>query len=105
MAELSKGFPPDVTWSIPYDTTPFISLSIEEVVKTLVEPMLPVFLVLFLFLQHWPAPVIPTALVPIPLPGASIVLVRFVFPFTLLSFSLFVLLLGVPFVAAPDVTA
>src|SRR3546814_12015246 len=32
MAELSKGFPPGVTWSIPYDTTPFISLSIEEVV-------------------------------------------------------------------------
>ncbi len=72
MTELSKGFPPDVTWSIPYDTTPFISLSIEEVVKTLGEAMLLVFLVMFLFLQNWRATVIPTVVVPIALAGACL---------------------------------
>ncbi len=72
MDELSKGFPPDITWSIPYDTTPFISLSIEEVVKTLGEAMLLVFLVMFLFLQNWRATVIPTVVVPIALAGACL---------------------------------
>lgn len=72
LTELSKGFPPDVTWSIPYDTTPFISLSIEEVVKTLGEAMLLVFLVMFLFLQNWRATVIPTVVVPIALAGACL---------------------------------
>ena len=72
MDDLSKGFPPDVTWSIPYDTTPFISLSIEEVVKTLGEAMLLVFLVMFLFLQNWRATVIPTIVVPIALAGACL---------------------------------
>src|SRR3546814_7623321 len=76
MAELSKGFPPDVTWSIPYDTTPFISLSIEEVVKTLGEAMLLVFLVMFLFLQNWRATVIPSVVVPIALAGACLGLWR-----------------------------
>ena len=72
MEELSKGFPPDITWSIPYDTTPFISLSIEEVVKTLGEAMVLVFLVMFLFLQNWRATVIPTIVVPIALAGACL---------------------------------
>ncbi|WP_257543697.1 efflux RND transporter permease subunit [Sphingopyxis sp. DBS4] len=72
MDELAKGFPPDVTWSIPYDTTPFISLSIEEVVKTLAEAMALVFLVMFLFLQNWRATVIPSVVVPIALAGACL---------------------------------
>ena len=72
MDELSKGFPPDITWSIPYDTTPFISLSIEEVVKTLGEAMVLVFLVMFLFLQNWRATVIPSVVVPIALAGACL---------------------------------
>ena len=52
MAELSSGLPGDVAWSIPYDTTPFVQASVEEVVKTLVEAMVLVFLVMFLFLQN-----------------------------------------------------
>jgi multidrug efflux pump len=72
MDELSRGFPPDMTWSIPYDTTPFISLSIEEVVKTLGEAMVLVFLVMFLFLQNWRATVIPSVVVPIALAGACL---------------------------------
>ena len=47
MAELEQGFPPDITWSVPYDTTPFISASISEVVHTLAEAMLLVFVVMY----------------------------------------------------------
>jgi multidrug efflux pump len=72
MAELSRGFPPDIGWTIPYDTTPFVQLSIEEVAKTLIEAMALVFLVMFLFLQNWRATIIPTVVVPIALAGACL---------------------------------
>ena len=72
MDELARGFPPDIGWTIPYDTTPFVQLSIEEVVKTLIEAMILVFLVMFLFLQNWRATVIPTVVVPIALAGACL---------------------------------
>lgn len=95
MAELSKGFPPDITWSIPYDTTPFISLSIEEVVKTLVEAMVLVFLVMFLFLQNWRATVIPTVVVPIALAGACLGLWMFGFSINVLTLFGMVLAIGI----------
>ncbi|QCB54314.1 multidrug efflux RND transporter permease subunit [Sphingopyxis sp. PAMC25046] len=95
MTELSKGFPPDVTWSIPYDTTPFISLSIEEVVKTLAEAMLLVFLVMFLFLQNWRATVIPTVVVPIALAGACLGLWMFGFSINVLTLFGMVLAIGI----------
>ncbi|WP_156488875.1 efflux RND transporter permease subunit, partial [Erythrobacter sp. HI0077] len=66
------GLPQDVAWSIPYDTTPFVEVSVEEVVKTLVEAMALVFLVMFLFLQNWRATLIPTLVVPIALAGACL---------------------------------
>lgn len=72
MEGLSKTFPQDIAWSIPYDTTPFIEISVEEVVITLVEAMVLVFLVMFLFLQNWRATVIPTIVVPIALAGACL---------------------------------
>jgi multidrug efflux pump len=95
MEELAKGFPPDVTWSIPYDTTPFISLSIEEVVKTLAEAMLLVFLVMFLFLQNWRATVIPTVVVPIALAGACLGLWMFGFSINVLTLFGMVLAIGI----------
>src|SRR3546814_15816292 len=70
MAELATSFPQDITWMVPYDTTPFINASISEVVKTLAEAMVLVFLVMFLFLQNWRATLIPTIVVPIALAGA-----------------------------------
>ncbi len=70
MAELEQTLPPGVEWSIPYDTTPFVELSVEEVVKTLIEAVALVFLVMFLFLQNWRATIIPTLVVPIALAGA-----------------------------------
>lgn len=69
MDELARGFPSDITWSVPFDTTPFISESIKEVVKTLFEAVVLVFLVMFLFLQNWRATLIPAIAVPVVLLG------------------------------------
>src|SRR5262249_17419185 len=59
MDELSKSFPPGVSYDVPYDTTKFIEVSIEEVIKTLRDAMILVILVVYLFLQSWRATLIP----------------------------------------------
>jgi hydrophobe/amphiphile efflux-1 (HAE1) family protein len=69
LAELAPLFPPGVRVIYPYDTTPFVRLSIYEVVKTLVEAVVLVFLVMFLFLQNWRTTLIPTIAVPVVLLG------------------------------------
>ncbi|HRQ04551.1 MAG TPA: multidrug efflux RND transporter permease subunit [Nitrosomonas halophila] len=69
MERLARGFPAGVSYDIPYDTTAFIDVSIQEVVKTLVEATLLVILVVFLFLQSWRATLIPAVAVPISLIG------------------------------------
>ena len=69
VAELSAFFPPGVKAIYPYDTTPFVRISVKEVVKTLLEAIVLVFLVIFLFLQNWRATLIPTIAVPIVLLG------------------------------------
>ncbi|TMH70975.1 MAG: hydrophobe/amphiphile efflux-1 family RND transporter [Betaproteobacteria bacterium] len=66
---LSARFPDGLTYSVPYDTTRFVEVSIREVLKTLVEAMALVFLVVFLFLQNWRATLIPFAAVPVSLIG------------------------------------
>lgn len=85
MEELSRGFPADIQWSVPYDTMPFISESIDEVVKTLFAAVILVFLVMFLILQNWRAPLIPTIVVRIALLGACLGLAAFGFAINLLS--------------------
>lgn len=95
MDELAQGFPQDINWSVPYDTTPFISASIEEVVRTLVEAMLLVFLVMFLFLQNWRATLIPTIVVPIALAGACIGLALMGYTINVLSLFAMVLAIGI----------
>jgi len=69
MDELAKTFPPGVTYDVPYDTTRFIEVSIEEVVKTLRDAMILVILVVYLFLQSWRATLIPAVAVPVSLIG------------------------------------
>lgn len=69
MATLQQRFPNGFTYSIPYDTTRFVEVSIREVVKTLAEAMVLVFLVVYLFLQNWRATLIPTIVVPVALIG------------------------------------
>jgi hydrophobe/amphiphile efflux-1 (HAE1) family protein len=67
--ELSAFFPPGVKAIFPYDTTPFVRVSVKEVVKTLIEAIVLVFLVIYLFLQNWRATLIPTIAVPVVLLG------------------------------------
>ncbi|MDR3479736.1 MAG: efflux RND transporter permease subunit [Burkholderiaceae bacterium] len=69
IAELSKFFPPGMKAVVAYDTTPYVKISIEEVVKTLFEAVVLVFLVMYLFLQDFRATLIPTIAVPVVLLG------------------------------------
>ncbi|WP_045388476.1 efflux RND transporter permease subunit [Falsirhodobacter sp. alg1] len=69
MEELKSYFPDSVEYQIPYDTTPFVSASIEKVLHTLLEAMVLVFIVMFLFLQNIRYTLIPTIVVPIALMG------------------------------------
>src|SRR2546430_1534915 len=70
MTELAKSFPAGVHWSIAFDTTPYVTASIREVVKTLFEALLLVTLVVFVFLQSWRATLIPVVAVPVSVIGA-----------------------------------
>ncbi len=67
--ELSARFPEGLSYEIPYDTTTFVRVSIKEVVKTLAEAMVLVFLVVYLFLQNFRATLIPTLAVPVSIIG------------------------------------
>ncbi|HEY1329181.1 MAG TPA: efflux RND transporter permease subunit [Casimicrobiaceae bacterium] len=69
VADMAQSFPPGLTYAIPYDTTRFVEVSIREVLKTLGEAMVLVFLVVYLFLQSWRATIIPFAAVPVSLIG------------------------------------
>ena len=69
LIDLKSKFPEGLTYSTPYDTTPFVTESIKEVMITLAEAMLLVFLVVYLFLQSWRATIIPLLAVPVSLIG------------------------------------
>jgi multidrug efflux pump len=92
--ELSKFFPPGLKVVYPVDTTPFVRISIEEVVKTLLEAIVLVFLVMFLFLQNFRATLIPTIAVPIVLLGTFGVLSAFGFGINTLTMFGLVLAIG-----------
>lgn len=95
MDQIRAGLPSDVAWTIPYDSTPFVEVSVKEVVKTLVEAMLLVFCVMFLFLQNLRATLIPTLVVPIALAGACLGLWVFGFSINVLSLFGMVLAIGI----------
>ena len=67
--ELAEFFPEGVRYVVPFDTTPFVKISIEQVIKTLIEAIVLVFLVMYLFLQNLRATLIPTLAVPVVLMG------------------------------------
>ncbi len=94
MAELSKFFPSGVKVISPYDTTPFVRISIEEVVKTLIEAIVLVFLVMYLFLQNFRATLIPTIAVPVVLLGTFGVLAAFGYSINTLTMFGVVLAIG-----------
>lgn len=68
--ELAADFPQGLDYAVPYDTTRFVEVSIREVVKTLIEAMILVFIVVYVFLQNWRATLIPIMAVPVSLLGA-----------------------------------
>jgi HAE1 family hydrophobic/amphiphilic exporter-1/multidrug efflux pump len=94
LEEVSAFFPDEVEYVIPYDTTPFVTLSIEEVVKTLFEALLLVFLVMLLFLQNLRATLIPTLAVPVVLLGTFGVIAAFGFTINTLTMLAMVLAIG-----------
>ncbi|WP_111429792.1 efflux RND transporter permease subunit [Rhodobacteraceae bacterium DSL-40] len=92
--EFSRFFPEGVVYTIPYDTTPFVTISIEEVVKTLFEAIVLVFLVMFLFLQNIRATLIPTLAVPVVLLGTFGILAVAGFSINTLTMLAMVLAIG-----------
>jgi multidrug efflux pump len=95
LEELRKYFPAGVDYSVPYDTSGFIKLSITQVVQTLVEAVILVFLVMFLFLQNWRYTLIPTLVVPIALLGTFGVMSVFGFSINVLTMFGMVLAIGI----------
>ncbi len=94
IAELSAFFPAGLEVIYPYDTTPFVELSIHEVIKTLAEAIVLVFVVMYLFLQNFRATLIPTIAVPVVLLGTFGVLSLFGFSVNTLTMFGMVLAIG-----------
>ena len=95
MAVLAKDLPQGVTWDVPYDTTPFITASMTDVVKTLVEAIILVFAVMLIFLQNIRATVIPTLVIPVALLGTFIGLSALHFSINQLTLFGMVLAIGI----------
>ncbi len=93
MEELKQKFPSGMDYVVPFDTTKFVDASIREVVKTLVEALLLVVAVVYLFLQSWRATLIPIIAVPVSLIGAFAGL--WVFGFSINTLTLFAMVLAI----------
>jgi HAE1 family hydrophobic/amphiphilic exporter-1 len=94
LAEMSRYFPPGMKVIYPYDTTPFTQVAIEEVVKTLFEAVLLVFVIMYLFMGTFRATLIPTIAVPVVLLGTFAVLGFFGFSINMLTMFAMVLAIG-----------
>ena len=95
LGELQKGLPAGVTISIPFDTTPFVTVSIHEVVVTLLEALLLVALVVFVFLQSWRATLIPMLAVPVSVIGTFLGLEALGLSINVLTLFALVLAIGI----------
>lgn len=94
MERITPLIPEGMEWDVAYDTTPFVKISIEGVVKTLIEAIILVFLVMYLFLQNFRATLIPTIAVPVVLLGTFAVLSAFGFSINTLTMFAMVLAIG-----------
>ncbi|MGW8285607.1 MAG: efflux RND transporter permease subunit [Candidatus Deferrimicrobiaceae bacterium] len=94
IAEMSRYFPPGMKAIYPYDTTPFVKVAIQEVVKTLFEAIVLVFLVMYLFMGNLRATLIPTIAVPVVILGTFAVLGLFGFSINMLTMFAMVLAIG-----------
>ncbi|HEY3634547.1 MAG TPA: efflux RND transporter permease subunit, partial [Caldimonas sp.] len=95
MEELKRYFPPGVKYDIPYDSSRFVRISIRQVVETLVEAVILVFLVMYLFLQNLRYTLIPTVVVPVSLLGAFTVMWAFGYSINVLTMFGMVLAVGI----------
>ncbi len=95
MQELSKYFPAGIEYRIPYDTSPFVAVSIEKVMHTLVEAIVLVFFVMFLFLQNIRYTLIPTLVVPVALLGTCAIMFASGFSINVLTMFAMVLAIGI----------
>jgi multidrug efflux pump len=93
MDDLAGSFPAGVSWFKPYETTTFVTISIEEVVHTLIEAIILVFLVMLIFLQNFRATIIPTLVIPVALLGTFAGL--FAIGFTINQLTMFALVLAI----------
>ena len=92
--EMKRYFPEGVEYVVPYDTTPFVKISIESVVMTLIEAVVLVFLVMYLFLQNFRATLIPTMAIPVVLLGTFGLMAAFGFSINTLTMFGMVLAIG-----------
>ncbi|MDM9627898.1 efflux RND transporter permease subunit [Rhizobium sp. S152] len=95
MTDLKQYFPAGLEYEIPYDTSPFVEVSIEKVIHTLIEAMVLVFVVMFLFLQNFRYTVIPTLVVPVALLGTCSVMYVSGFSINVLTMFAMVLAIGI----------
>ncbi|NWG29986.1 MAG: efflux RND transporter permease subunit [Rhodocyclaceae bacterium] len=95
MDELSPYFPKGVAWTVPYDTSRFVDISITEVLYTLLEAMILVFLVMYLFLENLRATLIPAVVVPVALMGAMTGLFLLGYSINVLTMFAMVLAIGI----------
>lgn len=95
MKDLAKYFPANITYDIPYNITPVVEASIAKVLMTLVEAVVLVFIVMFLFLQNFRYTLIPTIVVPIALLGTCTVLYMFGYSINMLTMFGMVLAIGI----------
>jgi len=95
LADLQPTFPAGMSWLVPFDTTPFITISVAGVIRTMVEALLLVTVVVFLFLQKWRATLIPTIVVPVALVGTCIGLAFAGMSINLLSLFAMVVAIGI----------
>jgi HAE1 family hydrophobic/amphiphilic exporter-1 len=93
--ELAKSFPPGLKGEVAFDTTPFVEISLEEVLHTLVEAIILVVLVIFVFLQDWRTTIIPTVAIPVSLVGTCAALLVLGFQINTLTLFGFVLAIGI----------
>jgi hydrophobic/amphiphilic exporter-1 (mainly G- bacteria), HAE1 family len=95
MAVLAKAFPQDITYATPFDTTKFVSESINEVYKTLVEAGLLVLVVILIFLQDWRAMLVPATTVPVTIIGAFAAMAALGFTVNISTLFAIVLAIGI----------
>jgi HAE1 family hydrophobic/amphiphilic exporter-1 len=95
LRELSKDFPPGIEYSIPFDTTKFVSASITEVYHTLIEAAVLVLIVILVFLQNWRATLVPATTVPVTIIGAFAAMAAMGFSVNMLTLLSVVLAIGI----------